>query len=396
VYGEEGSNGKDERERVETSLGNDIGIDEFGSFQQTPEELLKFARWFMDMVVAKKLERVSVTTLDLSVAQVLMSHGARVWDVFRSRWLSISSSSLSSASPWLEPGSLTPSASPPPPASLPYHHGKECYKIIEVNGQDWWHHFGRYHYMEHQCDVGGGSSDGGGFNNAARTYLLVNEDNSAIGLCATLSGMGIYQLGVVREHRTVILPQYQGMGIGQALVKVIAERYMRCGIGFFSRTKHPALVAARSSDAKWKTIETTAGKRDADGNAAYSHFYVGDSATHSSLVSDITHTEKIHEVEKALNLLQKILVGFSSKANSQKECLELLKKNHTDFFDLPYYRNCYCGENPSKMTKEPQRGEVSYEICAKCGIMMTNILDGAYVSRLFKPQTMWWKKGEKT
>ena len=366
VCGGDDSSAEDERNRIATTMGNDIGIDEFGSFQQISRE--NFAHWFMDMVEEKKLERISVTTLDLNVARVLLSRGARVWDVFRSRWLQAAESSSSSASFSLST------------QMIQMH--KQHYKIIEVNGEDWWHyHFGRYHYMEHQGD----GNIHGGFNNVARTFLLLNED-VAIGLCATLPGMGIYQLGsVVREHRTVILPPYQGMGIGQTFVKVIAENYMRSGIGFFSRTKHPALVDVRNRDAKWRTIQNTAGKRDSSGNVAYSHFYVGNSTIRSFLIRDIVHTNKIHDVEKALNLLQKLLVGFSSNANSLKGCKELLKKDHTRFFDVPVSKNCNC------LLEEGTENK----ICNKCSALIINILEGVYVSRLFKPQDMWWKTGKK-
>ena len=373
VCGGDDSSAEDERNRIATTMGNDVGIDEFGSFQQISRE--NFAHWFMDMVEEKKLERISVTTLDLNVARVLLSRGARVWDVFRSRWLQAAESSSSSASFSLST------------QMIQMH--KQHYKIIEVNGEDWWQHFSQYHYMEHQGD----GNIHGGFNNVARTFLLLNED-VAIGLCATLPGMGIYQLGsVVREHRTVILPPYQGMGIGQTFVKVIAENYMRSGIGFFSRTKHPALVDVRNRDAKWRTIQNTAGKRDSSGNVAYSHFYVGNSTIRSFLIRDIVHTNKIHDVEKALNLLQKLLVGFSSNANSLKGCKELLKKDHTRFFDVPVSKNCNCLLQNSSM--EDIKEGTENKICNKCSALIINILEGVYVSRLFKPQDMWWKTGKK-
>ena len=397
----EDSSPKEERDRVAKSMGNDIGIDEFGTFQSRnrKEELMKFAQWFMDRVKTKHIVRISVTTLDLSVAQVLLSQGARVWDVFRSRWLS--------------PLSLPLSLPSLPLSTLSIQmHAKQCYEIIEVNGEEWWSHFGRYHYMEHQgdsSDSSGSSSSDGGFNSAARTFLLLNEDHVAIGLCATLSGMGIYQLGsgVVREHRTVILPPYQGMGIGQTFVKIIAASYMQSGIGFFSRTKHPALVAVRNCDVMWKSIEKTAGKLDSNGNPAYSHFFVGDSNMRSMLVRDISHTPtKFSNVEKALNLLQKILVGFSSKANSLEGCHELLeKKNYTKFFDLPISSNCLnsCCDKKNNSLLDKQRWTAvekhhhhhhHEEICSQCKSTMINILDGAFVSRLFKPQAMWWKKDQ--
>ena len=127
----------------------------------------------------------------------------------------------------------------------------------------------------------------------------------------------------------------------------------------------------------------------------------------SMLVRDISHTPtKFSNVEKALNLLQKILVGFSSKANSLEGCHELLeKKNYTKFFDLPISSNCLnsCCDKKNNSLLDKQRWTAvekhhhhhhHEEICSQCKSTMINILDGAFVSRLFKPQAMWWKKDQ--
>jgi GNAT superfamily N-acetyltransferase len=57
-----------------------------------------------------------------------------------------------------------------------------------------------------------------------------------------------------REHRTVVLPDYQGAGIGHALSGYIASLWKALGVRASSTTTHPAFVAARARSADWMMI----------------------------------------------------------------------------------------------------------------------------------------------
>jgi ABC-type ATPase involved in cell division len=57
-----------------------------------------------------------------------------------------------------------------------------------------------------------------------------------------------------REHRTVVLPDYQGAGIGHALSSYIASLWKALGIRACSTTTHPAFVAARLRSGDWRMI----------------------------------------------------------------------------------------------------------------------------------------------
>jgi ABC-type polar amino acid transport system ATPase subunit/GNAT superfamily N-acetyltransferase len=57
-----------------------------------------------------------------------------------------------------------------------------------------------------------------------------------------------------REHRTVVLPDYQGVGIGNALSEFVAARYVKGGFRFISTTSHPAMIRHRMKSSKWKTL----------------------------------------------------------------------------------------------------------------------------------------------
>ncbi len=55
-----------------------------------------------------------------------------------------------------------------------------------------------------------------------------------------------------REHRTVCLPDYQGVGIGNALSNFIASLYKQRGYRYLSQTSHPAMISYRNKSDLWK------------------------------------------------------------------------------------------------------------------------------------------------
>jgi GNAT superfamily N-acetyltransferase len=55
-----------------------------------------------------------------------------------------------------------------------------------------------------------------------------------------------------REHRTVCLPDYQGVGIGQALSNFCAALWKALGYRATSTTTHPAFIAARRRSPCWR------------------------------------------------------------------------------------------------------------------------------------------------
>ncbi len=55
-----------------------------------------------------------------------------------------------------------------------------------------------------------------------------------------------------RGHRTVCLPDYQGVGIGNALFTHIASMWVGLGYRAFSNTGHPAEIASRLRSPSWR------------------------------------------------------------------------------------------------------------------------------------------------
>jgi len=55
-----------------------------------------------------------------------------------------------------------------------------------------------------------------------------------------------------RGHRTVCLPDYQGVGIGAALFNFVAQMWAGLGYRAFSGTAHPAEIASRLRNPNWR------------------------------------------------------------------------------------------------------------------------------------------------
>ena len=55
-----------------------------------------------------------------------------------------------------------------------------------------------------------------------------------------------------REHRTVTLPDYQGLGLGSRLSAFVAALWKGLGFRAVSTTTHPALIAGRLRSTRWR------------------------------------------------------------------------------------------------------------------------------------------------
>ncbi|HEY3966824.1 MAG TPA: ABC transporter ATP-binding protein [Planctomycetaceae bacterium] len=58
--------------------------------------------------------------------------------------------------------------------------------------------------------------------------------------------------GYWREHRTVCLPDFQGVGIGNALSEFVASLFVATGKRYCSRTSHPAMIRHRATSTLWR------------------------------------------------------------------------------------------------------------------------------------------------
>lgn len=110
-------------------------------------------------------------------------------------------------------------------------------EIVRVHYKDW-RFFKDHHYMT------------GEINKAARCYcMLVNDEPAAF--CAVLSFPHPKLKKAFRGHRTVVLPDYQGLGLGNRLSEAVGDILAGEGRKLISTTSHPAMIAYRCKSPKW-------------------------------------------------------------------------------------------------------------------------------------------------
>jgi GNAT superfamily N-acetyltransferase len=148
-------------------------------------------------------------------------------------------------------------------------------------GRFWWRRFAEHHYLSHDI------------NPTSRCWVAKWEQ-SVVGFAASIAMPCGSVMNAYRGHRTVILPEFQGLGIGVRLSNLIASIHKAEGLRYFSRTTHPRMGQYRQAHPElWRPtsknlkLRTDAKKKAEAGVPAYngyrldfsrlcwSHEYVG-------------------------------------------------------------------------------------------------------------------------
>lgn len=111
-------------------------------------------------------------------------------------------------------------------------------KIYEGSNRHW-EMFKHHHYLTHNM------------HRAARCFVAVWED-TLVGFASTLNMPSGNLKNAYRGSRTVVLPDFQGLGIGARLSDAVAQIHIDEGKRFFSRTAHPRLGQYRESSPLWR------------------------------------------------------------------------------------------------------------------------------------------------
>jgi ABC-type nitrate/sulfonate/bicarbonate transport system ATPase subunit/GNAT superfamily N-acetyltransferase len=113
------------------------------------------------------------------------------------------------------------------------------FRIYETKDKSkYWKMFSKYHYLSHT------------HNNAARVFIAT-INNIVCGFCSVLPFPHPIKKKFWKEHRTVILPDYQGIGIGSLLSNNVAEILKQDNKGFISTSSNPAFINARKNNKNW-------------------------------------------------------------------------------------------------------------------------------------------------
>ncbi len=74
-----------------------------------------------------------------------------------------------------------------------------------------------------------------------------------------------------REHRTVTLPDYQGVGVGNAISATVASLWRGLGYRALSTTTHPALIRSRQRSSQWRMTRRPSLATGRDGRIGLRH-----------------------------------------------------------------------------------------------------------------------------
>ena len=137
---------------------------------------------------------------------------------------------------------------------------------------DTWNIFKKHHYMTEEM-------------NKSASCFVFSWGKQLVAFVGVLPQPSGYFDKAVRGTRTVVLPDFQGLGIGSRITDFIASIYKQAGYRYFTKTVNPKLGEYRNHSKKWKTtskngriIRPSVSKLNKKQKlrASYCHEYVGD------------------------------------------------------------------------------------------------------------------------
>jgi ABC-type lipoprotein export system ATPase subunit/GNAT superfamily N-acetyltransferase len=114
------------------------------------------------------------------------------------------------------------------------------FEIYQSADKGIWKMFAKYHYLSHS------------HNNAANVYVALVNDQIA-GFISVLHFPHPKVKNMKKVHRLVILPDYQGIGIGGVLLNHIGDVYTKTKQRFNITTSAPSLIYSLKKSNKWIT-----------------------------------------------------------------------------------------------------------------------------------------------
>lgn len=169
-----------------------------------------------------------------------------------------------------------------------------------------WNKFKEHHYLS--ADM-----------NMASTIFVCYLDDILVGMCGVLPvPSGVTKHGF-RPSRTVILPDYQNLGIGTRLSEFIGDYYLNKGYKFYYRSSHLRLKTFWEHSPYWVATSHNAKKRDPDSN--FSNANIKEDRICASY-EYMGHNYTLPHIEIRIEYTDDINIALL------KEDLKLLKQNH--------------------------------------------------------------------
>tara|TARA_R110000822_G_scaffold300871_1_gene424440 strand:- start:43 stop:1197 length:1155 start_codon:yes stop_codon:yes gene_type:complete len=139
-----------------------------------------------------------------------------------------------------------------------------------------WDFFKKHHYLTEDC------------SKSCKFYLF-SWNGKPIGINAVIPQPSGHFKNGVRESRIVVLPDYQGLGLGTTISNFTASIYKDNGYRYFTKTVHPAIGGYRNNNKKHWRGTSKNGKSPKAQNAmggmsgwnvlvrtSYCHEYIGE------------------------------------------------------------------------------------------------------------------------
>lgn len=103
---------------------------------------------------------------------------------------------------------------------------------------EYWKMFAKYHYLNHS------------FNKASKVFIMKVNDNIS-GFCSALHFPHPKAKNIIKEHRSVLLPDYQGCGLGNFMSDWVASYFVQNDYRYRSVTSNPSMIFSRKRNKNW-------------------------------------------------------------------------------------------------------------------------------------------------
>lgn len=123
---------------------------------------------------------------------------------------------------------------------------------IHRAGRDAWTLFRGHHYLSAEL------------SKSARCYVAM-WGPKPVAFVAVIANMGVNKSR--REHRCVVLPDYQGAGLGNRVSDFVANIHRSQGLRYNSTTSHPGFMHHRAKSPAWKMIRDPRKRMSAQNDA---------------------------------------------------------------------------------------------------------------------------------
>lgn len=115
----------------------------------------------------------------------------------------------------------------------------DVYRLRPDEKRKFWALFGKHHYLSGDINAASDCFVGYLWGNPVVFYACLRYPSGSV-------------KNAYRGHRLVVLPDYQGMGIGNRFAETIAQYYVNRGFRFFAKTANIKLGQYRNNSSKWR------------------------------------------------------------------------------------------------------------------------------------------------